>query len=91
MANTSAARKQVNVRVEGEVYDQLAARAKRDRRSIPQTARLLLSDALNVPADQPFEQGSDAGNIAALATAGGAFEWVAEEPEIYAATPGEPL
>lgn len=91
MVSTSAARRQVNVRVESDVYDQLAAQAKRDRRSIPQTARLLLRDALSARRDQPFEQGSDVGDLAALATAGGAFDWVAEEPEIYAATSGEPL
>lgn len=91
MASIPAARKQVNVRVEREVYDQLAARARRDRRSIPQTARLLLSDALNGAGRQPDAQGEDIGDLAALATAGGAFEWVAEEPEVYTATSGEAL
>ena len=51
MAGTSTARKQVYVRVEGEVYDQLAA----------------------------------------LAVAGGAFDWAREEPDIYDATLGEQL
>lgn len=91
MGDTSSANRQVNVRVDDGVYDQLVARAKRERRTVPQTARLLLSDALNAPVGPPREPESGVPDLAALAVAGGAFQWVAEEPEVYSATSGESL
>ena len=83
--------KQINIRVGAALYRLLETVAHQDRRSVPQSARLLLEEALRrrfggVAADDTL--GSD---IGVLATAGGSFDWLAEEPEIYDDTYGEPV
>ena len=91
MASTPLAQKQVNIRVEDDVFKQLEARARTERRSIPQTVRLLLSDALNAHGDGAVEKESDIEEYATLASAGGAIDWVSEEPELYTSESGEML
>lgn len=85
-------RRQVNVRIEPDLYAALQALARQERRSVPQAARVLMEDGLRhragggVPMDDV-----GASEIARLATAGGAFDWLAEEPELYDDASGEPL
>lgn len=85
-------RKQLNVRIESALYRALEVVARQEQRSVPQTARQLLEAGLrqrvhgaaNID-DIPSQ------DIASLAAAGGAFDWLAEEPDIYDDTHGEPL
>ncbi len=84
--------KQVNVRLELAMYHALEALARQERRSVSQTARQLMEEGLQrrlghgAMADDTSSQ-----EIAALAVAGGAFDWLAEEPDLYDDTSGEPL
>jgi|SRR5581483_1564277 len=83
---------QVNIRVEAKLYQTLRAIAGQERRSVPQTALHLLEAGLRqrlggqVSKDDPPSQ-----DIATLAAAGGAFDWLADEPDLYDDASGEPL
>ena len=85
-------RRQVNVRVEPALYHALETIAQQERRSVPQAARQLMEEGLRrhaggtMPSDD-----TTADEIAALAAAGEAFDWLADEPELYDDTSGEPL
>jgi hypothetical protein len=85
-------RKQVNLRVEPALYQALETVARQERRSVPQAARRLMEEGLRhhaggqLPADD-----TAAHEIGALAARGGAFDWLADEPELYDDTSGEPV
>jgi hypothetical protein len=84
--------KQVNVRLEQSFYRTLEALARRERRSIPQMARLLMEEGLRRRAGERAPDDDTPGSeIAALAAAGGAFDWLAEEGDLYDDTYGEPV
>lgn len=88
----ASARKQVNIRVESALYRALEAIARQERRSVPQAARLLLEEGLRQRTNgRPIGDDTPSSDIAALAAAGGAFDWLAEEPDLYDDTCGEPL
>jgi|SRR5947208_16422183 hypothetical protein len=90
VTHTNIERKQVNIRVETALYRLMETIARRERRSVPQTARLLLEEALAQRLrGESLVEGPTAGEIAALATAGGAFDWLADEPDLYDDTCGE--
>jgi hypothetical protein len=85
-------RKQVNIRVELALYQALQVLARQEQRSLPQAARQLMEEGLRqrmggraIVDDTPGQE------IAALVAAGGAFDWLAEEPDLYNDTCGEPL
>jgi hypothetical protein len=89
---TAEQRRQVNIRVDSSLYRTLQTLAEQERRSVPQTALHLLENGLRqrargqvIPDDTPSQ------DIAALAAAGGAFDWLADEPDVYDDTCGEPL
>lgn len=84
--------KQVNLRVEPALYQALETVARQERRSVPQAARQLMEEGLRHHASggAPTED-TAAHEIAALAASGGAFNWLANEPELYDDTSGEPL
>ena len=85
-------RKQVNIRVEAALFRLMEAIARQERRSIPQTAMLLLEEGLRQRLGYGALHDDVAGTeMAALAMAGGAFEWLAEEPDLYDDTCGEPV
>jgi hypothetical protein len=88
----ASARKQVNIRLEPSFYRDLEAIARQERRSVPQTALLLMEEGLRRRTGAKAS-GDDApgAEIAPLAMAGGAFDWLAEEPDLYDDTCGEPL
>jgi hypothetical protein len=85
-------RKQVNVRVEPALYQALETVARQERRSVPQAARQLMEEGLRshaggrIPADDTASH-----EIAALAARAGAFDWLADEPDLYDDTAGEPV
>lgn len=85
-------RRQLNVRIESVLYRTLEVVARQEQRSVPQTARQLLEAGLRqrVHGAANIDDLSSQ-DIAALAAAGGAFDWLAEEPDIYDDTHGEPL
>jgi hypothetical protein len=88
----TARRKQVNIRLEVVLYQTLQALARQERRSVPQTALHLLEAGLRQRVGgQVSGDDTPSREIAALATAGGAFDWLAEEPDLYDDTCGEPL
>ncbi len=84
--------KQLNIRIARPLYQALEMFAQQERRSVSQAARQLMEDGLRqrlehlVAADDTTGQ-----DIAALAQAGGAFDWLAQEPDLYDDTSGEPL
>jgi hypothetical protein len=84
--------KQVNVRVQAPLYRALEAVARQERRSVPQAARQLMEEGLRhhtggrMPADDTATH-----EIASLAARGGAFDWLADEPDLYDDTAGEPI
>ncbi len=85
-------RKQVNIRIEREVYQALAALARQERRSVSQAARQLLEESLQQHLEgRAIADDTPGQAIGPLAAAGGAFDWLAEEPDLYDDTCGEPL
>lgn len=91
MADTTA-QKQVNIRVGAALYRALESVAQKERRSVSQAARLLLEEGLRERVGGRVSWDDTPGaDIAALATAGGAFTWLADEPDDYDDTCGEPV
>lgn len=83
---------QVNIRVEPALYHALETLARQDRRSLPQTARHLMEEGLRKHMGEgAIAQDISSREIATLAVEGGAFDWLAEEPDVYDDTCGEPL
>jgi hypothetical protein len=84
--------RQINIRVDGALYQALEALARQERRSVSQIARQLLEDGFQQRLGHGVEVNDTVGqDIAVLAAAGGAFDWLAEEPDVYDDTCGEPL
>ena len=84
--------RQVNIRVQPILYEALEAVARHDRRSLPQVVRQMLEDGLRLRADAHTTPDDTAGReIARLAAAGGAFDWLDEEPDLYDDGDGEPI
>ena len=84
--------KQVNLRVGSALYSALETIAHHERRSVPQAARLLLEEGLrhriasgNATSDILVS------DIAKLATAGGAFDWLFDDRDVYDDSSGEPV
>lgn len=85
-------RKQINVRLEPTLYRALEALARQERRSVPQTAQQLMEEGLRQRVGgRAIADDISSQEITALAAAGGAFDWLAEEPDLYDDTCGEPL
>ena len=84
--------RQLNLRVEPPLYQALEAIARQERRSVPQAARELIEEGLrhHIGGPPPTDD-TPTREIAALADRGGAFDWLANEPELYDDTSGEPL
>ena len=84
--------RQLNLRVEPALYQALEAIARQERRSVPQAARQLIEEALRNHVDRPMPtDDTPSREIGALAAVGGAFDWLANEPELYDDNSGEPL
>ena len=87
-----AQRRQVNIRVQPVLCEALESIARQERRSLPQVVRQLLEDGLRLRADARTAPDDTAGReIARLAAAGGAFDWLDEEPDLYDDGDGEPI
>ena len=88
----SAPRRQINMRVDPDMYQALALLARQEQRSVAQAARLVLEAGLRQRLDsQAMPDDTRGQDIATLAVAGGAFDWLAAEPDLYDDTCGEPL
>ena len=84
--------RQINVRVDPAFYQALETLARQERRSISQVARQLLEDGLRQRlGNRAVEDDTSGQEIAPLAAAGGAFDWLAAEPDLYDDSCGEPL
>ena len=85
-------RKQVHIRIQPSLYRALEAVARQEHSSVPQAARLLLEESLERRADSGSKADDTRGaDIATLALAGNAFQWLEDEPDLYDDTCGEPL
>ena len=84
--------RQVNVRVEPGFYQALESVARTERRSVPQTARHLMEEGLQQRLGaRPAMDDTASSEIGRLAVAGHAFAWLADEPDLYDDTSGEPV
>jgi len=83
--------KQVNIRVGSALYRALETMAHQEHRSVPQTARLLLEEGLRQRTGASAIDDTPGSDIAALAAAGGAFDWLNDEPDLYDDTCGEAI
>jgi hypothetical protein len=91
MADT-AGQKQVNIRMGTALYHALESIAQKEKRSVSQAARLLLEEGLRERiGGSVFWDDTPGSEVAALAAAGGAFAWLADEPDDYDDTCGEPI
>jgi hypothetical protein len=86
-----AGARQVNVRVEGAFYRALEALARQDQRSVSQAARQLMEEGLrHRTRGSTTSDDTPSRDVARLAMAGGAYDWLADEPDLYGADSGEP-
>lgn len=84
--------RQLNFRVDVRLYQALEALALEEQRSVAQVARRLVDEGLGHRLDGRTTRDDVAVHaIARLAQAGGAFTWLAEEPDLYDDGAGEPL
>ena len=78
--------------METTLYRALEAIAHKEKRSVSQAARLLLEEGLRERIGAVvFLDDTPGSEVSALAAAGGAFAWLAEEPDDYDDTCGEPI
>ena len=84
--------RQLNIRIDPAFYQAIESLARKDRRSVAQTATHLLEDGLRGLMNQAGAFDDTPGTeVAGLAAKGGAFAWLADEPDLYDDTCGEPL
>jgi hypothetical protein len=83
--------RQVNVRVDEALYRSLEAVARHERRSVGQTARRLIEDGLRARVGAGSGDDLTGERIGALARDGGAFDWLAREPDLYQLDSGESI
>ena len=85
-------RRQLNIRIDAPLYKTLEILARDEQRSVAQVARRLVHEGLRHRLDgRTTQDDAPAHDIAGLADAGGAFSWLATEPDLYDDTAGEPL
>lgn len=90
--STETLQRKVNLSLDADVYQDLEAVARQEHRSVPQTAQQLLQDGLRLRQTMTEMTGEvSSTQIAAIAIAGGAFDWLADEPDLYDDTSGEPV
>ena len=91
-ATPKLTRRQLNLRVDPNLYEAIAVLARNEQRPVAQVAQRLVSEALGHRLNEASPRDDAAGAaIAPLAAAGGAFTWLAAEPDLYDDTSGEPL
>lgn len=84
--------RQVNLRVDARLYQALEMIAREEQRSVAQVARHLVDEGLGHRLDGRTTRDDVAAHaVARLAQAGGAFTWLADEPDLYDDGAGEPL
>jgi hypothetical protein len=79
------------MRVGDQLYSALTSIARDEHWTIPQAARILLEEGLRQRTGAAATtDDTPSVAIAAMAAAGGAFDWLDHEPELYDDTCGEP-
>ncbi|HLK55326.1 MAG TPA: hypothetical protein VKU00_02100 [Chthonomonadaceae bacterium] len=87
-----SSQKQVKIRLDSALYRALETLARQKRLSIPRAARLLVEEGLQYRfGGQLLNDDTPGSEIAKMALTGGAFDWLADEPDLYDDTCGEPL
>ncbi len=89
-AKPARARRQLNIRVDSALYRAIETLATEERRSVPQAALCLLEAGLEHRTGRSASDDPMAEEVARLAEVGGAFDWLADEPDLYDDTCGEP-
>ena len=91
-ASRKVGRRQINLRVDAQLYATLEALARDEQRSVAQVARRLVDEGLGHRVNGPATRDDTPGvAIAPLADAGRAFTWLATEPDLYDDNSGEGL
>jgi len=83
--------KQINIRVDSIIHRTIETVARQERRTVGQMVRLLIEEGLKVHSSERRQEDTSAHEIASLAVAGRAFEWLNDEPDIYDDSSGEPV
>jgi hypothetical protein len=75
----------VNIELRPQTYRSLETIALQEHRSVPETALELIEEGLLYRASRAALSPDITSNeIAVFATEGGAFSWLADEPDLYA-------
>lgn len=82
--------KQITLEIGSTLYHALESIAQKERRSVTQAALFLLEESLRQRGGDLPSDDVPALEISALARAGGAFDWLADEPDLYDDACGEP-
>lgn len=88
----TAEKKRIDLSLEKSFYDKLKVIANEEKRSVPNTALYLMEEG--VKHRQERHSTSDdipSSSLANLAEKGGSFDWLADEPDLYDDTCGEPI
>ena len=81
---------QVQIALQPEMYNVLKRIARQEQQSVAQTVQHLLQETLGPQAEaDTSEVDISAGHIAQLAMAGEAWNWLADEPDLYDDACGE--
>ena len=89
---TTRSEMEVSIRMERALYRAVESMALQQQRSVSQTARLLLEEALRRrTVGRTSDDDTPSVEIAGLAAVGGSFDWLREEPDLYDDICGEPV
>lgn len=92
LVRRNAGPRQVNIRVEPALYRAVEVVARQERRSLGQAARQLLEEGLRHRVTTVGAADDTSGvQVAQLALAGGGFDWLAGDPDLYDESSGEPV
>ena len=84
--------RQINLRVDGPLYEGLETLAQEEQRSVAQVARRLVNEGLAQRLNgRTTRDAIPAPTLAEIAASGEAFKWLAAEPDLYDDSSGEPL
>ena len=80
---------QVQIALQPEMYNVLERIARQEQQSVSQTVQHLLQEKLVQADADTLEVDISAASIAQLAMAGQAWDWLADEPDLYDDACGE--
>jgi len=88
--STESALREINISIQPSTFRAIELVARRDHRSVPQMAEVLLEEALRRRSTTDSDD-TNSLDLAALAAAGGGFDWLNGESDLYDDSCGEPL